>query len=109
MTDCTVTSSSISGIRLMCTRLRQTIVPDARSIDGGAIGGRRRGEHRGHDRASSISSICVGLVLGLVAGEVEEHVVEARALEPEVVDLDAAARETGCRCGSCRRGRRPGR
>jgi hypothetical protein len=38
-----VTSSSISGIRRMWTRLRQTIVELARSSDGGWIGGRATG------------------------------------------------------------------
>ena len=57
MTDWTVTSSSISGIRRMCSRLRQTMVELARTSDGGWIGGRVTAQAGGLGDMTRIAAI----------------------------------------------------
>ena len=93
-----VTSSSSSGIRLMWIRLRRVIASDWLSRP--VVADLGRVEVACWSRSWSVigahAELLLGLVgrlLGAVAGEVQEHVVEARALQAEVVELDAAALE----------------
>ena len=103
-----VVNTSRSGTRLILIRLRLATIGAVgerlaarRCARSGATGLRLgNGGHRSPPRARLRRSDCSQpLVLGAVAGEGEEHVVERRAAQRDVVQCDAGRVEVAQRLG----------
>ena len=107
MIGCIVTSLSISGIRLVWIMLRFTMIHDCCAMFVRRVAGPVRRSRAALLRDDGHALDLLGfVVLGAVAGQRQEHVVEARPRQADVVDVDRRCRAASPRPGSCRPGRR---
>ena len=96
MTGWIVTSASASGWRRMCSSPRRAMTQTSAS-EVRRAGRRDGGERHAHRRSSLRRSRCSASMA--VAGERQEHVVQRRLAQAEVLDLDAVV---GQRVGKAR-------
>ena len=89
MIGCTVTSLSISGIRLVWIMLRFTMIHDCCAMFVGRVRAADRMSRR-LLRVTVMRRPPRFIAVGAMAGERQEHVVEAGPGQADVVDLDLA-------------------